>query len=229
MALFGVDCASGDSFTDGKVKISMTSMHVPSPVMSLALAPKSKGNLDKFGKALNRFTKEDPTFRVGFDAETKQTVISGMGELHLQIYVERIKREYGVECDVGQPRVNYRESITRKAQFDYQHKKQSGGQGQFGRVMGYIEPLEDVNAEPIFENMMIGNVITPSWMTAIEKGYKEQATEGTLMDHPVSGCRFVIEDGASHAVDSSELAFKIAAKGAFKQVLSVMSHVSYLS
>lgn len=217
VALFGVDCATGDSFTDGKVKYSMTSMHVPDPVMSLALSPKSKGNLDKFGKALNRFTREDPTFRVGFDDETKQTVISGMGELHLQIYVERIKREYGVDCDVGQPRVNYRESITRKASFDYQHKKQSGGQGQFGRVMGYIEPLEDVNAEPVFENMMIGNVISPSWMAAIEKGYKEQALEGTLTAHPVSGCKFVIEDGASHAVDSSELAFKIAAKGAFKQ------------
>jgi elongation factor G len=136
VVMFGVDCATGDTFTDGKVKYSMTSMHVPDPVMSLALSPKSKGNLDKFSKALNRFTREDPTFRVGFDDETKQTVISGMGELHLQIYVERIKREYGVECDVGQPRVNYRESITRKATFDYQHKKQSGGQGQYGRVMG---------------------------------------------------------------------------------------------
>jgi len=217
VALFGVECATGDSFTDGKVKYSMTSMHVPEPVMSLALSPKSKGNLDKFSKALNRFTREDPTFRVGFDAETKQTIISGMGELHLQIYVERIKREYGVDCDVGEPRVNYRESITRKAAFDYQHKKQSGGQGQYGRVIGYIEPLEDINAEPIFENMMIGNVITPSWMAAIEKGFKEQVEEGPLTDHPVSGCKFVMEDGASHAVDSSELAFKIAAKGAFKQ------------
>jgi len=195
----------------------MTSMHVPSPVMSLALSPKAKGNLDKFSKALSRFTREDPTFRVGFDNETKQTIISGMGELHLQIYVERIKREYSVECDVGEPRVNYRESVTRKAQFDFQHKKQSGGQGQFGRVIGYIEPLDDMNDEPEFENMCIGNVITPSWMTAIEKGFKEQAIEGTLMDHPVSGVRFVMEDGASHAVDSSELAFKIAAKGAFRQ------------
>ena len=200
-------------------------MHVPEAVMSLALSPKAKGNLDKFSKALNRFMREDPTFRVGFDSETKQTIISGMGELHLQIYVERIKREYGVDCEVGEPRVNYRESITRKAQFDYQHKKQSGGQGQYGRVIGYVEPLDDVNAEPVFENMMIGNVITPSWMAAIEKGFREQALEGTLTDHPVSGCRFVIEDGASHAVDSSELAFKIAAKGAFKEACNAAGAV----
>ena len=225
VCLFGVDCATGDSFTDGKVKYSMTSMHVPEAVMSLALSPKAKGNLDKFSKALNRFMREDPTFRVGFDSETKQTIISGMGELHLQIYVERIKREYGVDCEVGEPRVNYRESITRKAQFDYQHKKQSGGQGQYGRVIGYVEPLDDVNAEPVFENMMIGNVITPSWMAAIEKGFREQALEGTLTDHPVSGCRFVIEDGASHAVDSSELAFKIAAKGAFKEACNAAGAV----
>jgi len=219
VALFGIDCASGDTFTDGTVKYSMTSMHVPEPVISLSIAPANKTGNDKFSKALQRFMKEDPTFRVGFDNETKQTIISGMGELHLQIYVERIKREYGVECVSGAPKVNFRESITRKAEFDYLHKKQSGGAGQFGRVMGYLEPTESVMDAPEFENHMIGNVITPSWFAAIEKGFKEQAETGPLTAHPVTGCRMVITDGASHAVDSSELAFKIAGKGAFRQAV----------
>lgn len=217
VALFGVECATGDTFSDGRTRLTMTSMHVPAPVMSLALSPKKKENLDKFSKALNRFTREDPTFRVGFDSETKQTIVSGMGELHLQIYVERIKREYGVECEVGAPRVNYRETITRKAEFDYQHKKQSGGQGQYGRVVGYLEPTESVMDDIQFENLMVGNVISPSWMAAIDKGFREACEAGPLIEHAVSGCRFVVTDGASHAVDSSELAFKLAARGAFRQ------------
>eukprot|EP00291_Cryptomonas_curvata_P017328 CAMPEP_0172162286 /NCGR_PEP_ID=MMETSP1050-20130122/6585_1 /TAXON_ID=233186 /ORGANISM="Cryptomonas curvata, Strain CCAP979/52" /LENGTH=703 /DNA_ID=CAMNT_0012832255 /DNA_START=306 /DNA_END=2416 /DNA_ORIENTATION=- len=181
VALFGVDCATGDTFTDGKSRLTMTSMHVPTPVMSLALSPKKKENLDKFSKALNRFMREDPTFRVGFDAETKQTIVSGMGELHLQIYVERIKREYSVECDVGAPRGT------------------------------------TAMDECQFENLMVGNVISPSWMAAVEKGFQEACQAGPLIEHNVSGCRFVINDGASHAVDSSELAFKLAARGAFRQ------------
>ncbi|GKV12806.1 hypothetical protein SLEP1_g23905 [Rubroshorea leprosula] len=136
VAVFGVDCASGDTFTNGSVRYTMTSMNVPEPVMSLAVQPVSKDSGGQFSKALNRFQREDPTFRVGLDPESGQTIISGMGELHLDIYVERIRREYKVEATVGKPRVNFRETITQRAEFDYLHKKQSGGQGQYGRVIG---------------------------------------------------------------------------------------------
>ncbi|CAM9672358.1 unnamed protein product, partial [Sphacelaria rigidula] len=145
VAMFGVDCSSMDTFTDGSTQLAMSSMFVPDPVMSLAVAPSKskKGGADTegFGKALARFTKEDPTLRIHTDDESQQTIVSGMGELHLDVYIERLRREYGVECTVGQPQVNYRETITKKIQFDYLHKKQTGGSGQYARIMGYIEPL----------------------------------------------------------------------------------------
>ncbi|GLT60220.1 hypothetical protein SLA2020_329950 [Shorea laevis] len=136
VVVFGVDCASGDPFTNGSVRYTMTSMNVPEPVMSLAVQPVSKDSGGQFLKALNRFQREDPTFRVGLDPESGQTIISGMGELHVDIYVERIRREYKVEATVGKPRVNFTETITQRTEFDYLHKKQSGGQGQHGRVIG---------------------------------------------------------------------------------------------
>uniref|UniRef100_A0A0D6R0R4 Elongation factor G, mitochondrial n=1 Tax=Araucaria cunninghamii TaxID=56994 RepID=A0A0D6R0R4_ARACU len=217
VAVFGVDCASGDTFTDGSVKYTMTSMNVPEPVMSLAIAPSSKDMGGQFSKALNRFQREDPTFQVGLDPESGQTIISGMGELHLDIYVERIKREYKVEAVVGKPQVNFRETITRRAEFDYLHKKQSGGQGQYGRVIGYIEPLPEGSGTKFeFENMMIGQAIPSSFIPAIEKGFKEACNSGSLIGHPVENIRVVLTDGASHAVDSSELAFKLAALYAFR-------------
>jgi len=216
VALFGVECKSGDTFTDGTVNYAMTSMKIPDPVMSLAITPKSKGETANFSKALQRFQREDPTFRVHLDEESAQTIISGMGELHLDIYVERMRREYKVDCDVGQPRVNYREAITKRAEFDYLHKKQSGGQGQYGKVVGYIEPLED-STEVIFENGIVGNAIAPSFIQAVEKGFKEAALSGGLVGYPVEGVKIVLTDGASHAVDSSELAFKLAALAAFRQ------------
>ena len=219
VAMFGIECASGDTFTDGAVNYAMTSMRVPEPVMSLAITPKVRD--PAFGKALNRFQKEDPTFRVAVDAESGQTIISGMGELHLEVYVERMKREYKVEADVGRPRVNYREAITRAAEFDYLHKKQSGGQGQYGRVVGRIEPMGDAAAGEAqgfeFVNGMVGSAITPGFIQAIEKGFREAVQSGALIGHPVQGVRVTLTDGASHAVDSSELAFKIAALHAFRQ------------
>ncbi|XP_062179152.1 elongation factor G, mitochondrial isoform X2 [Phragmites australis] len=218
VAVFGVDCASGDTFTDGTVKYTMTSMNVPEPVMSLAVSPISKDSGGQFSKALNRFQKEDPTFRVGLDPESGQTIISGMGELHLDIYVERIRREYKVDAKVGKPRVNFRETITQRAEFDYLHKKQSGGQGQYGRVCGYIEPLppgSDGKFE--FDNMIIGQAIPSNFIPAIEKGFKEACNSGSLIGHPVENIRIVLTDGASHQVDSSELAFKLAAIYAFRQ------------
>ncbi|KAH9611428.1 hypothetical protein KSS87_009827 [Heliosperma pusillum] len=176
VAVFGVDCSSGDTFTDGTVKYTMTSMNVPEPVMSLAVSPVSKDSGGQFSKALNRFQREDPTFRVGLDAESGQTIISGMGELHLAIYVERIKREYKVDAQTGKPRVNFREAITQRADFDYLHKKQSGGQGQYGRVCGFIEPLPLGSTTKFeFENMIVGQAIPSNFIPAIEKGFKEAA------------------------------------------------------
>ncbi|KAJ4850105.1 Elongation factor G-1, mitochondrial [Turnera subulata] len=218
VAVFGVDCASGDTFTNGSVRYTMTSMNVPEPVMSLAVQPVSKDSGGQFSKALNRFQKEDPTFRVGLDPESGQTIISGMGELHLDIYVERIRREYKVDATVGKPQVNFRETITSRADFDYLHKKQSGGQGQYGRVCGYIEPLPEGSSTKFeFENMIVGQAIPSNFIPAIEKGFKEAANSGSLIGHPVENIRIVLTDGASHAVDSSELAFKLAAIYAFRK------------
>ena len=221
VAMFGVDCSSGDTFTDGTTRCAMTSMNIPDPVMSLAVAPQARDQSSNFSKALNRFQKEDPTFRVSQDKESGETIISGMGELHLEIYVERMKREYKVECDVGKPRVNYRETITRKTEFDYLHKKQSGGQGQYGRVVGYIEPLPaDSKQKFVFENGIIGNAIPPNFIPAVEKGFEEVINSGSLIGHPVEGLKIVLTDGAAHAVDSSEMAFKLAAMYAFRSAYS---------
>src|SRR5438046_3716995 len=140
VALFGVECSSGDTFTDGKINYTMTSMHVPEAVISLSVAPKDKEKVANFSKALNRFTKEDPTCRVHRDEESAQTIISGMGELHLEIYIERMKREYACEVIAGKPQVAYRETVIQRGEFFYTHKKQTGGSGQFARVCGYIEP-----------------------------------------------------------------------------------------
>ncbi|MEW5307565.1 MAG: hypothetical protein WDW36_009953 [Sanguina aurantia] len=222
VAIFGVDCASGDTFTDGDVKYAMTSIRVPEPVMSLALTPKDASQFGSFVKALARFQKEDPTFKVNTNAETGEVIISGMGELHLEIYVERMRREYKVDCEVGKPKVSFRETIQTKAVFNYLHKKQSGGAGQFGRVMGYIEPLleEDgtVAAKGFeFDNDLVGSNIPPEFHSSIEKGFKEAANAGALIGAPVEGVRVVLQDGASHPVDSNELAFRIAAIQAFRQ------------
>ncbi|KAJ3099030.1 Elongation factor G, mitochondrial [Phlyctochytrium planicorne] len=219
-ALFGVECASGDTFTDGASNIAMSSMFVPEPVISLSIEPKGKESTN-FSKALNRFQREDPTFRVHIDAESKQTIISGMGELHLEIYVERMKREYNTECVVGKPQVAFRETITQKVPFNYTHKKQSGGSGQFGKVMGYIEPInegeEEITMENEYVNGTVGMNIPSQFIPAIEKGFLEGADKGSLIGAPVANCRFVIEDGMSHAVDSSELAFKLAGLYAFRE------------
>jgi elongation factor G len=218
IALFGVDCSSGTTFVANEaMKLSMTSMHVPEPVISLSIAPKSTQQGGAFSKALNRFQKEDPTFRVHVAPESQETIISGMGELHLEIYVERMRREYKVDSNVGQPKVNYRETCSAKAGFNYTHKKQSGGSGQYGKVVGYVEPLEEGSAATFeFVNKIVGNVIPPEFYVAIEKGFKEACEKG-LAGYPVQGVRIVLEDGGYHAVDSNEQAFKTAAQGAFRE------------
>lgn len=212
-ALFGIDCASGDTFTDPSLEISMTSMFVPKPVISLALVPKDNKAQINMSKALNRFTKEDPTFSTYVDDETNETIIQGMGELHLEVYIERMKREYKAEVETGKPRVAYRETITRAAEFNYTHKKQTGGSGQYGRVAGTIEPLEEGEFE--FVNQITGGVIPTQYIPACEKGFKNCMAKGPAMEFPVTGVKITINDGQSHAVDSSEMAFQAAARGAF--------------
>ena len=218
VALFGVECSSGDTFTDGTIKYSMTSMFVPEAVISLSVQPKDKSGDTNFSKALNRFTKEDPTFRVHRDDESNQTIISGMGELHLEIYCERMKREYACEVIVGKPQVAYRETIQNKGTFNYTHKKQTGGSGQFARVAGWIEPLPaDSVAQYEFVDDISGGVIPRNFIPAVDKGFKEAVKEGRLIGFPIVGVRCLINDGAYHAVDSSEMAFKTAALMAFRE------------
>ena len=214
-ALFGIDCASGDSFVAPGIRLTMTSMYVPEPVISLAIFPRDNKSEVNVSKALGRFTKEDPTFKAYVNEETGDTIISGMGELHLEVYIERMRREYRAEVDTSPPRVAYRETITCKAEFDYTHKKQTGGAGQFGRVGGYLEPVQDEDF--VFENKVVGGAIPTQFIAACEKGFKECMQKGPKMEFPVTGIRVVINDGASHSVDSSDMAFKAAARGAFRQ------------
>ncbi len=214
-ALFGIDCASGDTFADPKLNYSMTSMFVPNPVISLAIIPKDNKAQINMSKALNRFSKEDPTFRTFVDEETNETIIEGMGELHLEVYVERMRREYGAEVTTGQPRVAYRETITKRAEFNYTHKKQTGGSGQYGRVAGYMEPFSE--GEFDFINKVTGGSIPTQFISSCEKGFKSGLEKGALMEFPVTGIRVEINDGASHTVDSSEMAFQAAARGAFQE------------
>ena len=214
-ALFGLECQSGDTFASPGLNWAMTSMFVPEPVISLAIVPKDKKAMVNMSKALNRFTKEDPTFRTHLDAETSETIIEGMGELHLEVYVERIRREYSADVTTGNPRVAYRETITQKAVFNYTHRKQTGGSGQYGRIAGYIEPLSE--EEFLFENKITGGAIPTQFIPACEKGFRMSMGKGPKMEFPVTGVRVVIDDGAFHAVDSSDMAFQAAARGAFRE------------
>ena len=214
-ALFGIDCASGDTFVSPGLNLTMTSMYVPDPVISLAINPTDHKSEENLSKALNRFSKEDPTFRTYVNQETGETIICGMGELHLEVYLERMRREYKVAVEAGAPQVAYRETITRKAEFDYTHKKQTGGAGQYGRIAGFMEPApEEVF---VFENRVTGGSIPTQYIPACEKGFQSCLAKGPHMGFPVTGIKVVINDGAAHSVDSSDMAFQAAARGAFQQ------------
>lgn len=215
IALFGIDCASGDTFCSEGINWSMSSMHVPAPVISLAINPVDNKAQVNMSKALNRFTKEDPTFKTYVDHETNETIISGMGELHLEVYIERMRREYKAEVEVGAPQVAYRETILQRAEFDYTHKKQTGGSGQYGRVAGYLEPVEESEYE--FVDEIVGGVIPREFISSCDKGFQKSLAKGTLTGSPITGIRVVINDGSAHAVDSSDVAFQQAAIGAFRQ------------
>jgi elongation factor G len=212
VALFGVDCASGDTFAGGRRRVAMSSMHVPDPVIHISIKAKDRKAEGNMAKALARFTKEDPTFRTRVDPESAETIVSGMGELHLDVYLERLKREYKAEVEAGQPQVAYREAISRRAEYDYTHKKQTGGSGQYGRVCGYVEPYDSGDFE--FINEIRGGVIPTEFIPAVEKGFQAAMQKGRLIGFPVTGLRVVLNDGATHAVDSSDNAFRAAGRGA---------------
>ena len=225
-ALFGIDCASGDTFCGAGLNYAMTSMFVPNPVISLAILPKDKKSQDNMSKAINRFMKEDPTFQCYVDPESNQTIIKGMGELHLDVYVERMRREYNCEVTVGAPEVAYREAISQRAEFNYTHKKQTGGSGQFARVAGYIEPIvrdpasEEEPKDFEFVNEVKGGVIPTEFIPSCEKGFMTAMKKGPQLEFPIVGVRVVINDGAFHPVDSSDMAFQTAAIAAFKEAFA---------
>lgn len=213
--LFGIDCHSGDTFTDEDLSLSMTSMHVPEPVISLSLKAGDTAAQAKVSKALARFSKEDPTFRVRVDEESGETVISGMGELHLEVYVERMRREYGADVSTGAPQVAYRETITRRAEFNYLHKKQTGGSGQYARVAGFLEPWPEGDYQ--FVNDIKGGLIPTEFIPSCDKGFRSTLAKGRLIGFPITGVRVTINDGAAHAVDSSDIAFQTAARFGFRE------------
>ena len=215
IALFGVDCASGDTFCGGNLNYAMSSMYVPEPVISLSITPKDKASSDQMAKALNRFVKEDQTFRSYVDPESNQTIIQGMGELHLDVYIERMRREYKCDVETGMPQVAYREAITQRADFNYTHKKQTGGAGQYGRVAGFIEPITE--GDYVFVNNIKGGSIPTEYIPSCDKGFKEAVKRGTLIGFPIVGVQVTINDGQYHPVDSSDMAFQAAAIGAFRE------------
>lgn len=218
-AFFGVECASGDTFTDGTQRMTMTSMFIPAAVISLAVAPKDKAGSASFSKALNRFTKEDPTLRVHRAEESAETILSGMGELHLEIYIERMKREYNCEVVAGKPQVAFRETISQPTKFSYTHKKQTGGSGQFAKVQGEMEPIRPLDLLKPYEfvDEVVGGTIPREYIPSCDKGFQEQLKKGMLIGAPVVGVRMKIQDGQYHDVDSSDIAFRIAAMAAVRE------------
>ncbi|MCP3957905.1 MAG: elongation factor G [bacterium] len=216
--LFGIDCHSGETFVGDGPRLAMTSMHVPDPVISVAVAPVDSKAQDNMSKALQRFTKEDPTFRVNLDPESGETIVSGMGELHLEVYIERMRREYSAEVETGAPQVAYREAISRRGEFDYVHKKQTGGSGQYAKVVGYLEPLEEGEYE--FTDEIRSGRIPTEFIPACDKGFRSAMEKGRLIGFPIVGVRAVLLDGNSHAVDSSDMAFMVASRAAFRLAYS---------
>jgi elongation factor G len=216
--MFGIDCNSGDTFTDGKLNYAMSSMYVPDAVISLTITPKDSKGQANMSKALRRFTKEDPTFRVTSDPETGETIIQGMGELHLDVYVERMKREYGAEVVTSPPRVAYRETITKRVDYAYTHKKQTGGSGQFGRIAGFMEPYADGPFQ--FVDEIVGGVVPREYIPSVEKGFRSMLAKGQLIGAQVTNVSVTLNDGGFHAVDSSDAAFQEAARGAWREFYS---------
>jgi len=218
VAVLGIDCATGDTYAADRRYCTLESMFVAEPVIKMAINPVSRDGADKLGKALNRFRREDPTFRVSTDEETSETVIAGMGELHLDIYVERIRREYGVAVEVGAPKVSYREAPTKTAEYNYKHKKQTGGSGQYAHIVGKLECLPDDAEETfVFEENVVGGRIPKEYIPSVEKGFRESVHKGPVAEFPIVGVKAILEDGSYHDVDSSDMAFQTCARNCFRE------------
>jgi len=218
IAVMGIDCASGDTYSSERNFCTLESMFVPEPVIKMAINPLSRDGADRLGKALGRFHREDPTFKVETDEETGETVIAGMGELHLDIYIERIRREYGVEVEVGAPKVSYREAPTKTAEYSYTHKKQTGGSGQFAHIVGKLEVLDE-DSEEIFEfesNVTQGR-IPREYIPSVEKGFRDSLPKGPVAGFPIVGVKGILDDGKYHEVDSSDMAFQTCARNCFRE------------
>jgi elongation factor G len=218
VAVMGVDAASGDTYAADAKYCSLENMFVPEPVIKMAITPTKREGLDKLSKALQRFTREDPTFRVATDEETNETLIAGMGELHLDIYVERIRREFKVDVEVGAPKVSYREAPTRATKYDYKHKKQTGGSGQYAHIIGELEPLpEDATESFIFEDAVVGGRVPREYIPSVEKGFRASLGKGPIAGFPIVGVKASLVDGSYHDVDSSDMAFQICARAGFRE------------
>jgi elongation factor G len=221
VAVLGIDCASGDTYASEPKYCTLQSMFVPEPVIRMAIAPAARDGADRLSKALHRFQREDPTLHVSTDEETSETIIAGMGELHLEIYVERIRREYKVDVQVGAPRVNYRESPTQAAEFNIRHRKQTGGSGQYAHIVGRLDVLPaDAEESFLFEEHVTGGRIPKQYIPAIEKGFRSMLAKGPIAKYPVVGLAVWIEDGSYHEVDSSDMAFQICAQTAMRETFA---------
>lgn len=218
VAVMGVDCASGDTYASQPKYCTLESMFVPEPVIKIAVSPESRNDAEKLSKALTRFRREDPTFRVQTDQETGEILVEGMGELHLEIYMERIRREYKVNVLVGAPKVSYREAPTQTVAYDYKHKKQTGGSGQYAHIVGRFEPLPEDAPEPfVFEEEVIGGRVPKQFIPSVQKGFEDCLLKGPVAGYPVIGLKAVLSDGSYHEVDSSDRAFQTCAQGCFRE------------
>ena len=221
VAIVGVECASGDTFCGDGVNYALESIFVPEAVIRLSIEPAKRDGADRLAKALERFRREDPTFRVFTDEETGQTIIAGMGQLHLEIYTERIKREYKVECIVGEPRVAYREYPTKSVEFNYKHKKQTGGSGQYAHIVGRLDPLdlETMTDTYVFDNKVTQGRIPKEYIAPTDFGFRKALPKGPLCECEVVGVKMTLIDGGYHDVDSSEMAFQIAGFDCMRETL----------
>src|SRR5262245_5894742 len=227
VAIMGIDCASGDTYCSEPKYCTLENIFVAKPVIKMSINPLSRDNADRLSKALQRFRKEDPTFQVMTDEETGETVIAGMGELHLEIYVERIRREYKVEVEVGAPKVSYRESATKPVAYDFTHKKQTGGSGQYAHIVGKMAPMTDEEAattegELLFVNNITGGRIPSNFIPAIEKGFRNMLAKGPVAGFPVVSMKIELNDGKFHEVDSSDMAFMVCAQNCFRETFPKM-------
>ncbi len=226
VAIMGIDCASGDTYASEPKYCTLESIFVPDPVIRVAVAPAKRADADRLGKALQRFRREDPTFQIHTDEESSETVMAGMGELHLEVYAERIKREYGVDIVVGAPKVNYREAPTQPAEYNYKHKKQTGGSGQYAHIVGSFDVLPDDAEETFeFEEHVVGGRIPKEYIPAVQKGFRQSLEKGPVAGYPIIGVKTILEDGSYHEVDSSDMAFQTCARGCFRETFLKMKPV----